>query len=125
MTGDSAADSTKARLLHRWRRDGQAETFESLLNRYLLERLLYRLGRSSQRDRFILKGALLFALWGGAPHRATRDIDPPARVIRIRRVSPPLAGTSARRAATMAWRSAPTRCGRWRCARMPPTPACV
>lgn len=75
MTGSPSADSTKARLTNRWRRDGRQETFEALLNRYFLERLLYRLGRSSHRDRFILKGALLFALWGDAPHRATRDID--------------------------------------------------
>ncbi len=75
MTGSPSAESTKARLTNRWRRDGRQETFEALLNRYFLERLLYRLGRSSHRDRFILKGALLFALWGDAPHRATRDID--------------------------------------------------
>ncbi len=75
MTGNPLADSTRARLLNRWRHAGQAETFEALLNRYLLERLLYRLGDSTYRDRFILKGALLFALWSEVPHRATRDID--------------------------------------------------
>lgn len=75
MTGNPAAESTRARLMNRWRRDGQRETFEALLNRYLLERLLYRVGRSPHRDRFLLKGALLFALWSDVPHRATRDID--------------------------------------------------
>jgi hypothetical protein len=75
MTNSPSAESTRARLTNRWRRDGQRETFEALLTRYFLERLLYRLGRSAHRDRFILKGALLFALWADTPHRATRDID--------------------------------------------------
>jgi hypothetical protein len=46
-----------------------------LLTRYALERLLYRLGKSSYRDRFILKGAMLFLLWGDQPHCPTRDVD--------------------------------------------------
>lgn len=75
MTSNPSAESTRARLIYRWRRDGRRETFEALLNRYFLERLLYRLGRSPHRDRFILKGALLFAHWNNAPHQATRDID--------------------------------------------------
>jgi len=45
------------------------------LQRYAAERFLYRLGESPHRDRFILKGAALFALWGSAAYRATRDID--------------------------------------------------
>jgi predicted nucleotidyltransferase component of viral defense system len=40
-----------------------------------LERLLYRLSQSPHRDRFILKGAMLFVLWQGATHRPTRDLD--------------------------------------------------
>jgi hypothetical protein len=48
---------------------------QDLLVRYGTERLLDRLSRSSYRDRFLLKGAILFAAWGGAPHRATRDAD--------------------------------------------------
>ena len=39
------------------------EEFHFLLTRYALERLLYRLSRSPHRDVFVLKGALLFALW--------------------------------------------------------------
>src|SRR5712664_3508543 len=39
------------------------------------ERLLYRLSISQHRDDFILKGALLFSYWTGAPHRPTRDLD--------------------------------------------------
>lgn len=46
-----------------------------MLTRYGLERLLYRLGRSPYRDRFVLKGAMLFSLWGGEMYRATRDVD--------------------------------------------------
>jgi predicted nucleotidyltransferase component of viral defense system len=44
------------------------------LSRYVVERLLYRLGRSRYRERFVLKGATLFAIWGTA-YRPTRDID--------------------------------------------------
>jgi len=46
-----------------------------LLSRYALERLLYRLGRSPFADQFVVKGALLFALWRDHPHRPTRDLD--------------------------------------------------
>jgi predicted nucleotidyltransferase component of viral defense system len=45
------------------------------LSRYAIERFLYRLGLSRHRDRFILKGAALFALWGRAIYRPTRDLD--------------------------------------------------
>jgi hypothetical protein len=53
----------------------QREDFQSVLTRYALERFLYRLDQFEHRDRFILKGALLFTLWGNEPHRATRDLD--------------------------------------------------
>ena len=46
-----------------------------MLNRYGLERWLYRLSRSPHRDRFVLKGAMLFTLWSKEPHRKTRDLD--------------------------------------------------
>jgi len=46
-----------------------------MLTRYGIERLLYRLGRTSASERFVLKGAVLFYLWDGAPHRPTRDVD--------------------------------------------------
>jgi hypothetical protein len=42
---------------------------------YGLERWLYRLSQSPHRDRFILKGAMLFTLWSEEPHRKTRDLD--------------------------------------------------
>src|SRR5216684_3970801 len=53
----------------------QREDFQELLSRYARERLLYRLSISQHRDDFILKGALLFSYWTGAPHRPTRDLD--------------------------------------------------
>lgn len=54
---------------------GRGEDFQMLLDRYAVERLLYRLSLSEQRDEFVLKGALLFAVWFDAPHRPTRDAD--------------------------------------------------
>ena len=48
---------------------------QRLLNRFGRERLLYRIGISEYRDRFLLKGAMLFALWYDMPHRPTRDMD--------------------------------------------------
>jgi len=36
---------------------------------------MYRLSRSPHRDRFVLKGAMLFSVWSETPHRATRDLD--------------------------------------------------
>lgn len=44
------------------------------LQRYAAERFLYRLGRSVHRERFVLKGATLFAIWG-TTYRPTRDLD--------------------------------------------------
>jgi predicted nucleotidyltransferase component of viral defense system len=44
------------------------------LERYAAERFLYRLGQSPHRDRFILKGATLFSIWG-TKYRPTRDLD--------------------------------------------------
>src|SRR5260370_40292724 len=53
----------------------QREDFQELISRYARERLLYRLSVSRYKDDFILKGALLFSYWTGAPHRPTRDLD--------------------------------------------------
>ena len=49
--------------------------FQRVLTRYGLERLLYRLTQSPHAAQFILKGAALFQLWTGQPHRDTRDLD--------------------------------------------------
>lgn len=69
----NTAVSARDRLLTLSRERG--EDFQLLLTQYGLERLLYRLSQSSHRDRFILKGAMLFLLWGDQPHRPTRDVD--------------------------------------------------
>jgi len=65
--------SLRARLLELSKKNG--EQFNFVLTRYALERLLYRLG-STNRDRFVLKGAMLFSLWTtSARHRPTLDMD--------------------------------------------------
>jgi predicted nucleotidyltransferase component of viral defense system len=42
---------------------------------YGLERFLYRLSISAYSDRFVLKGAMLFRLWGATDFRSTKDLD--------------------------------------------------
>jgi predicted nucleotidyltransferase component of viral defense system len=42
---------------------------------YAAERFLYRLAQSKYRDRFVLKGAMLFAVRVGEQYRPTRDLD--------------------------------------------------
>ena len=69
----NVAASVRQRLLNRARSEG--EDYQVLLTRYVLERWLYRLSRSAHRDRFVVKGAMLFLLWEGAFHRTTRDLD--------------------------------------------------
>lgn len=65
--------SVRARLLRRSQE--LAEDFSLLLQRYAAERLLYRLAESQHRSQFVLKGAMLFAVWGGSMYRSTRDLD--------------------------------------------------
>lgn len=65
--------SVRARLLERAR--AERSDFQILLTRYALERLLYRLSISAERDRFVLKGAMLFVTWFSDPFRPTRDLD--------------------------------------------------
>jgi hypothetical protein len=55
-------------------RETEAE-FNMLLTKYTLERFLYRLSVSRFRPLYILKGALLFGVWGQELHRTTRDAD--------------------------------------------------
>jgi hypothetical protein len=42
---------------------------------YAFERLLYRLSVSRYGDHFVVKGAMLFRVWGGTEFRATKDLD--------------------------------------------------
>lgn len=65
--------SIRARLLQLSKQLG--EDFNLLLTQYALERLLYRLSQSEYKNRFIIKGATLFRVWQGEPHRATKDLD--------------------------------------------------
>jgi predicted nucleotidyltransferase component of viral defense system len=65
--------SVRARLL-RLAKD-RGDDFQLLLTRYANERLLFRLASSSHASGFVLKGAALFTVWTGQPHRATRDLD--------------------------------------------------
>ncbi len=67
------AHSVRQRLLNRAKETGQPN--EYILLRYALERVLYRLGASRYAERFMLKGALLFSVWGQEDHRPTRDAD--------------------------------------------------
>jgi hypothetical protein len=67
------AASIRAKLLSLSREKG--EDYQRVLGRFAIERFLYRLGISTYRDRFVLKGATLFTLWTGETHRPTKDLD--------------------------------------------------
>ena len=73
IRGANVAASVRQRLLDQAR--SKHVDFNLLLTRYGLERFLYRLGRSEYRERFVLKGAMLFPLWGVVSYRSTRDVD--------------------------------------------------
>lgn len=65
--------SIRARLLNLAK--AEQGDFNQILVRFALERLLYRISKSSHSEFYILKGALLFTLWYDMPHRPTRDAD--------------------------------------------------
>lgn len=65
--------SVRAKLLNIARETSQ--TFEFLLLRYFQERLLYRIYTSKYKDKFVLKGGLLFLAYKMPAQRITRDID--------------------------------------------------
>jgi hypothetical protein len=69
----NVAHSVHQRLLNRARLENA--DFNLLLQRYAIERFLYRLGLSSEVDRFTLKGATLFWVWARQQFRPTRDVD--------------------------------------------------
>jgi predicted nucleotidyltransferase component of viral defense system len=69
----NVAASIRQRLLNLARE--RSENFQQVLVSYALERLLYRLAQSGHRERFVLKGALLFRLWFDLTQRPTRDVD--------------------------------------------------
>lgn len=65
--------SVRQRLLNLARE--RKDEFQLVLVRYGVERLLYRLSASPHARQFVLKGAMLFQLWTGQPHRSTLDVD--------------------------------------------------
>jgi predicted nucleotidyltransferase component of viral defense system len=67
------AASVRAHLVRLAREE--REDFQLMLTRFANERLLYRLASSKHAQNFVLKGAALFTVWTGKPHRATRDLD--------------------------------------------------
>jgi predicted nucleotidyltransferase component of viral defense system len=69
----NVAASIQTRLLQLAKQ--RAEDYNYLLMRYASDRLLYRLSQSQYQQKFILKGATLFRIWNGEPHRATKDLD--------------------------------------------------
>ena len=73
MSARNISASVRDRLLNKAR--AEKLDYNLLLTRYVLERMLYRLSISKQRDQFLLKGALLFDLWFDVPHRPTHDAD--------------------------------------------------
>ncbi len=69
----SRVDSIRQRLLNHAHQ--AREEFQLTLDRYGVERLLYRLSISRHRNDFLLKGAMLFRHWFDQEHRPTRDAD--------------------------------------------------
>src|SRR5664280_2520071 len=67
------AASVRQRLLN-LSKENDAD-YNAMLQRFTRERFLYRLGMSSEVDRFTLKGAALFVVWGGGEFRPTKDVD--------------------------------------------------
>ncbi|MCX5844610.1 MAG: nucleotidyl transferase AbiEii/AbiGii toxin family protein, partial [Deltaproteobacteria bacterium] len=72
MIKDIAA-SIHQRLQNKARETGRP--FNELLQYFAMERFLYRLSKSAHIDKFVLKGALMFAVWKAPASRPTMDID--------------------------------------------------
>jgi len=67
------AASVRQCLLNRSRENN--EDFNLILTRYGIERFLYRFSKSRHAKQFIVKGAMLFAIWRGETYRPTRNLD--------------------------------------------------
>lgn len=70
---DGLPASVQARLQNHAKATNQ--DYNRILERYALERYLYRLSKSKHADRFVLKGALMMLVWLGETIRPTRDAD--------------------------------------------------
>jgi predicted nucleotidyltransferase component of viral defense system len=69
----NVAHSVHQRLLNQAK--SAQRPFSELFQNYVTERFLYRLGVSSHRNRFVLKGAVMLRAWGIPQARPTMDID--------------------------------------------------
>ncbi len=69
----NVAASVRDRLANQARSSGVPLT--ALMERFVIGRLLWRVSRSADNRRFVLKGAQLFSLWTNTMHRPTRDLD--------------------------------------------------
>ena len=67
------AASVHQRLLDQARASGRP--FNELLQYYAIERFLYRLSKTVQGGKFVLKGALMLSVWKAPLSRPTKDID--------------------------------------------------
>lgn len=67
------SESVRARLLNIARSTDR--NFQELAMRYAVERFLVRLASSAHKDRFILKGAMLYIAWKLDNKRTTMDLD--------------------------------------------------
>ncbi|HCP32332.1 TPA: nucleotidyl transferase AbiEii/AbiGii toxin family protein [Candidatus Acetothermia bacterium] len=70
---EGLAHSVHVRLVARAKKLGIEA--QMMLERFALQRLLYRLSKSAHAERFVLKGAQLMLLWMGETVRPTRDAD--------------------------------------------------
>jgi hypothetical protein len=67
------AASVRERLFFHAKQRGQ--DYQRILTRYAIERLLFRIGQTDAVERFVLKGAMLFATWPEHVYRSTGDVD--------------------------------------------------
>lgn len=65
--------SIRQRLLNHAKSHG--DDYQRILTRYAIERLLFRLSQTEARERYILKGAMLFVTWPEHAFRPTGDLD--------------------------------------------------
>jgi hypothetical protein len=67
------AASVRQKLLNNARSTNRP--FQEVLQYFAMERFLYRLTQSPHANKFVLKGALMFTVWGAPATRPTKDID--------------------------------------------------
>ncbi|MBN1997006.1 nucleotidyl transferase AbiEii/AbiGii toxin family protein [candidate division KSB1 bacterium] len=72
-TKSNISASVRARLYNLAKESGR--DFNAVVLQYFQERFLYRLSRSTHRQKFVLKGALLFLIYEIPRFRPTKDID--------------------------------------------------